>query len=218
MFSKRVYVFLQPKVWPKKKNNKNLVKRSSLSVKPIVMKEVKKEESPGWCAICQRDCVTEAALKQHLGGKAHKKKVTLQQKQILEKTAEVASSSSAGLKQSTETAGCTSTQPNGNVVMADLTLATLPEQTVETAPSTMNASSEDGKGVANMLEELWIKMGKKAGKSKEKAVVAVPPPSTNVTPTTYHCYVCNVQCNSAAILEMHFSGKKHASRLKLLRR
>lgn len=174
-----------PKVWPKKKHIKNTEKKVP-PVKTAVMKESGSskgqgpEKGPGWCYVCQRNCVTEVALKQHLDGKGHKKQL---------------------------------------------------ERQKERADAAVKAADENGGGVASMLEQMWLQvsmMGKAAartGKSHGRTKKRLKPeeglpsdmPSNAVKgQEPVRCELCGVECNSRAILDIHFGGKKHAARLKKL--
>ncbi|MCO5604947.1 hypothetical protein L7F22_059122 [Adiantum nelumboides] len=204
------------KLVPKRKPAKDVEKKIPV-FKATVMKNsgaargLTPEKGPGWCSICQRNCVTEVALRQHLEGKGHRRKVERQKV-----GAEVAAAKTAK-----EDGGVT------NMLEQVWMQVSMMGKSARTAkPKKKRKAEEAGNDVqptkanANAQGE-----PKPIVEEKPKPIIkGEPKPTAEGEPSTMkkkvvemvRCELCNVECNSQTVLEIHLGGRKHGARLKKL--
>lgn len=188
-------------------------------VKTTVMKEggalrgLAPENGPGWCFVCQRNCVTEVALKQHLDGKGHKKQAELQKKRA-ELAAKAVDEDGGGVANMLEQMwvqvsmmgksarlGKTKKKPKANGEPRDV------------KPTGLEPKAEGEFADARPTDINNPKTEREP--TNIKPTHAKPMNATKVQEIA-RCDLCGVECNSKAVLEIHFGGKKHAARLKKL--
>ncbi|KAI5074030.1 hypothetical protein GOP47_0012043 [Adiantum capillus-veneris] len=178
------------KLVPKRKSAKAAAETKIPVVKTIVMKEtgaakgLAPEKGPGWCFVCQRNCVTEVALRQHLEGKGHRKQVERQKLR-----AEVAS------KIAEEDGGVS------NMLEQVWVQVSMMGKPARAGKSKKKPKVEEARKDAQPTDVKPNAEGEPTA-TKKKVVEMV------------RCELCNVECNSQTVLEFHFGGKKHAARLK----
>lgn len=190
---------------------------------PTVAKMKPLERGPGWCPLCQRDCVTAAMLQRHMVGKYHRKQLQ-RQKGVGKVIVPVADTD-----QNLQGLPVADTDKNlQGVPVKDVfeqiwqKICTTGQECVSDTPESSGEQDVDG-GMA--LAAVMSDHDEKRPSDKidieedfyNSATINGPAAVENCEmrkKELTRCELCNVHCDTKEVLEIHFAGKKHASRLR----